>query len=196
MPQYGDFCAPPAKIYRSMVARILTAHTVVLRVTGIATLFYFFHLLAWKFPRTSIEVDLVPSKFPWKLVEVDLLLSRLVEASKEVRGIIPCQWKWKFLLLPSVAASTNILRGSLHALPYTLTYFHILPRISQTSSCFNKTCTRVGRLPFQLLPWGFPSTSMEANLYSWKLPWKSLDNIYFHGNFHESWWKYIYFHCD
>ena len=50
-----------------------------------------------------------------------------------------CRWKWKLPLLPSMAASTNIFRGSFHELPYTPTYFHLLPRVSYTSSCFHKT---------------------------------------------------------
>ena len=76
-----------------------------------------------------MEVDSLPYEFPWKLVE----------ASMEVHGSFHCRWKWKLPLLPSIAASTNIFRGNFHDLPYTPTYFHLLPRVSQTSSCSFKS---------------------------------------------------------
>ena len=59
--------------------------------------------------------------------------------------------------------------GSLHdhiqwKLPrYTPMYFHLLPRVSQTSSCFYRNPMRVHRLPFVILPWIFPPTSMEGS---------------------------------
>ena len=58
---------------------------------------------------------------------IDLLPWKLVEASMEIHGNFHCRWKWKFPLLPSIASSTNICRGSFHELPYTPTYFHLLP---------------------------------------------------------------------
>ena len=54
--------------------------------------------------------------------------------SGSFHGSFHCRWKWKLPLLPSIAASTNILRGSFHELPYTPTYFHLPPRVLQTSS--------------------------------------------------------------
>ena len=99
-----------------------------------------------------------------------------------IHGIFHGRRNWKVPLLPSIAASTNIFRGSFHGLPCTLVYLHLLPRVSQTSSCFHKTSIRVHQLPFDLLPWNFSpnsmETSMEVNLLSWKsveadfLPWK------------------------
>ena len=87
-------------------------------------------LLPWKLPWKSVSVDLLSWKFPWKLVGVDLLPCKLVEASMEIHGSFHCRWKWKLPLLPSIAASTNIFRGSFHELPCTPTYFHLLPRVS------------------------------------------------------------------
>ena len=40
-----------------------------------------------------------------------------------------CRWKWKLPLLPSMAASTNIFRGSFHELPYTPIYFYLPSRV-------------------------------------------------------------------
>ena len=74
-----------------------------------------------------------------KFEEVDLLHWKLVEASVEVHGSFCCRWKWKLRLLPSIAASTNVFRRIFHELPYTPTYFHLLPRVAQSSSCFRKT---------------------------------------------------------
>ena len=119
---------------------------------------------------TSLEVGgsrFTSMEIPRKLVQVDLLPWKLVKASMEVRGIFYCRWKWKLPLLPSLAASTNIFRGSFHELPYIPTYFHLLP------SWFHKTSIRVHRGRFH------------------QLPWKS---IYFHGSFHGSRWKWIYIH--
>ena len=90
------------------------------------------NLLPWKLTWKSVEVDLLPSKFPWKVVEVYFLPSQLVEASIEMHGSFYCRWKWKLALLPSIATSANIFRGSSHELPYTPTYFHLLPQVSQT----------------------------------------------------------------
>ena len=140
------------------------------------------NLLPWKFPWKSVEVDLFPWKFPWNLVEADLLQWKFVEASMEVRGSFHCRWKWKRPLLQKIAASTEYTRGSFHELLYTPTNFHLLPRVSQTSSSFHNNFIRVHQLPFDLLPWNFSpnsmETSMEVNLLSWKsveadfLPWK------------------------
>ena len=90
-------------------------------------------------------------------------------------------------MLPSICSFTNTFRGSLsfHELPSTPTYFHLLPRVSQTPSWFHKTSVRVSRRSFDLLPWKFPIISfhgshfpfMEASRSRWK-------NILFHGNFH------------
>ena len=81
---------------------------------------------------TSIEVggSRFTSMDPWKLVGVGLLPWKLVEASMEVDGSFHCRWKWKLPLLPSIAASTNILAESFHDLSYTSTYCHLLPRVS------------------------------------------------------------------
>ena len=114
------------------------------------------NLFPWKLRWKSVEVGLLPWKFPWKLVEVDILPWKLVEASMEVQGSFHLRWKWKPPLLPSIAASTNMFRGSFHELPYTPTYFHLHPRITQFSNCFDKTSTMVHRLPFDLLQRNFP----------------------------------------
>ena len=103
-------------------------------------------------------------KFPWKLVEVDLLPWSLVEASMEIHGIVYCRWKWNLPLLPSIAASTKKIRGSFHELPYTPKYFHLIPRVPQTSGCIYKNSVRVHRIPFDVLPWNFPLTSMETSI--------------------------------
>ena len=96
------------------------------------------NLLPSKLPSKSLEECLLPRKFPWKLVEVYLLPWKLVEASIEVHGSFHTRWKGKLPLLPSIAASTNVPRGSFHELPYTPTYLHLLSRVLETSSCFHK----------------------------------------------------------
>ena len=52
------------------------------------------------------------------------------------------------------------------------TYFHLLPRVSQTSSSFHKTSIRVHRYPSDLLLWSFPPISMET----------SVEVFYFHAS--------------
>ena len=59
-------------------------------------------------------------------------------------------------------------------LPYTPVYFHLLPRVSQTCSCFRKTSVRVHQVPFDLLPWKFLSinfhgSKLKVDLLPWKL---------------------------
>ena len=114
-----------------------------------------FHVEVNFLPWKSVEVGLLPWKIPWKLVEVDFLPWKLVEASKEVHGSFHYRWKWKLPLHPSIAASTNIFRGSRHEFPYTSIYSHLHPRESQTSNSFHKTVVRVHWLPFHPLPWEF-----------------------------------------
>ena len=123
-------------------------------------------LLRWKFPWKSVEVDLLRNsmEIPMEVGgTVGLLPWKLVKASIEVHGSFRCRWKLNLPLLPSIAPSTNIFRGSFHELPHTPTYFY-LTQIPQTSSFFHKTSIRVHRLPFDLLPYTFPSTSMEASM--------------------------------
>ena len=113
----------------------------------------------------------------WTLVEVYSFPCKLVEASMEVHESFHCRWKWKLPLLPSIAASTNIFRGNFHDLPYTPTYFHLLPRVSQASSCFHKT---------QSNPNPNPSSNPKLELSSWKLAfqlsWKLVVDRSFHGS--------------
>ena len=111
---------------------------------------------------------------PWKLVKVDLLPWKLVEASMEIHGRFYCRWQCKPPLLPSIATSTNIFRRSFHEVPYTPTYFHLLPRVSQSSSCFHKTNPN---LKLELPPWKrayfqLPRKNMEVHGSSTLLPWK------------------------
>ena len=63
-----------------------------------------------------------------------------------------CRWKLKLPLLSSSAASTNIFSGSLHELPYNPTYFHPIPRVSQTSGWFHKTNPNPN---FSCLSWNY-----------------------------------------
>ena len=63
-----------------------------------------------------------------------------------------CRWKLKLPLLSSSAASTNIFSGSLHELPYNTTYFHPIPRVSQTSGWFHKTNPNPN---FSCLSWNY-----------------------------------------
>ena len=128
-------------------------------------------------------------------MEVGLLLWNLVEASMEVDISFHWRSKWKLSLLPSTAASTTICGGSCHELPYIPTYFHLLPRVSHTSSCFHQTSFKVHQLPFNPLPWKFPPTFMEYSMEAAEasaevnlLPWKLLEapmDVY--GSFHWRW---------
>ena len=126
-----------------------------------------------------MEVNLLPWKPPWKSVESDYFHLNFHEVGgcrftfMEVSGSFHGS-TWKFPLSEEVEASVASINCSVHEhspwkLPYTPTYFHLLPRLSQTSSCFYKTSIRDHRLPFDLLPWWFPPTSMEVNLLPWKL---------------------------
>ena len=165
----------------------------------------------------SMEVGgriLLQWKFPWKLVEADFLPWNLVEAPMEVHGSFHRRWKRKLPLLPWIAASTNIFHGSFHELLYTSVYFHLLPRVSQTSRCFHKTSINVHRLPFNQVTkfrrffHGSQFNSMEASmevggriLLQWKFPWKLVEveslpwklveaSMEVHGSFHCRWrWK-------
>ena len=87
------------------------------------------------------------------------------------------------------------VRGSFRELPYNLTYFHLLPRLSRTSRSFYNFHKGSPRLPFDLLPWTFPPTSVEVNFLPWKisfksmeadfLPWRcswKLEEVSFHGS--------------
>ena len=93
-----------------------------------------FHLLPWKFPPTSMETS----------IEVNLLRSRQLP------------------LLLSVTASTNIFRGSFPELPHTRAYFHLLPRVSQTSNCFHKTNPNTNPT-LELPTWKMLPTSKEVD---------------------------------
>ena len=87
----------------------------------------------WTLPWRSLQVDLLS----WKLFSIDvdgnkLTSMKFVEASTKVHGSFLCRSKWKLPSLSSIAASTNIFRGSFYELSYTLTYLRLRPRISQT----------------------------------------------------------------
>ena len=155
----------------------------------------------WKLPWKPVEVDLLPWEIPWKLLEVDLLHRTSwtfpLLTSMELHGSFHSRWKWKLPLLASIiASSTNTILGSFHEIPYTPTYSHLLPRVSQTSSSFHKISIRVHRfirvhrLPFDLptrktpptfretsnlLPCKFPWKSVEVNLLAWKFPCKLVE---------------------
>ena len=73
-----------------------------------------------------------------KLVEEDLLPWKLVGASMEMLPLLPSIGVSTNIFRPPIAASTDISRRSSHELLYTLTYFLLLPRASQTSGCFHK----------------------------------------------------------
>ena len=141
---------------------------------------------------------------PWMYIHGNVRGSRWKYFYLGIHGNFHCRWNRKLPLLQSIVASTNMFRRSFHELPSTPLSFHLLPRVSQTSTYLNRTPTRVHRVPFDLLPLTFPptctETSVEVNLLPWKLPWNSVKasmevhgsrwkNIYFHGDFHGSWWK-------
>ena len=153
---------------------------------------------------TSMEALLEVGGSVYTSVEISIEVSGIRCTSMEVsRSFHGSTWKFKFPLsmeveasiFPSIAACTNVFRGSFHELPYTPTYFPLLLRVTQTSSCFHKTSRRVHRLPFDLLPW--------KSIYFHGSRWM---NIYVnHGNFHKTSirlcrfpfdllpWKLIYF---
>ena len=121
----------------------------------------------------------------WKqLVEVNLLPWKLVDSCMQVHGSFRCRWKWKLPFLPSVEVSTNVFRGSFHDVPYTPTYFHLLPRVSQTSSRFHKTN-----------PDHIPNPKLELPPAYLQLRWKQMEASMeviccFRGSWnylHESW---------
>ena len=72
-------------------------------------------------------------------MELDLLPIKVSGSFRGSTWEFPLSVEVEAPLLPSIAASTNIFRGSFNELPYAPTYFHLLPRVSQTSSCFHKT---------------------------------------------------------
>ena len=112
------------------------------------------NLLPWKLPYKLVEVHLLTWKFPCKLVEVELPPWILMEASMQVHGSFHCRWQLKVPLFPSIAACTNIFSGNFPKLPSTPANFHLLPRISQTSSFFDKTKPHPSlNLKLELLPW-------------------------------------------
>ena len=137
-----------------------------------------FDLILWYLPPTSMEISMEVNSRPWKFpsIEVDLLPWKLVEASMEVSGSFHCWWKWKLPLLPSIAASTKIFRGSFHERPHTPTHFHLLPRVSQNSGCFHKT-NPDPVLTLELPPW---------KLAYFQLPWKYTE-VDGSSCFRESW---------
>ena len=94
-------------------------------------------------------------------LEVDLLSWKLLEASMGVYGTFTDGGRMEACIASSIAASTTIFGRSFRGLPYTPIYSHLLPRVSQTSSCSHKHSTRVHQIPFDLLSWNFPPTSME-----------------------------------
>ena len=106
----------------------------------------------------------------FKLVELDLLSWKLVEASMEVHGSVHCRWKCKLPLLPSIAASAHMFRGGFHELPCPPTYFHLRPRVSQTSSCCYETLTLTLTLSWSYLHGSWPTSHFHGSW--WKLPWK------------------------
>ena len=78
---------------------------------------------------------------------------------------------WKFSLTVDVGASIASINcrihdqfgASFHELSYTPIVFHLLPRVSQTSSYFHKHSVSVHRFPIGLLPWKISPTSIELN---------------------------------
>ena len=101
--------------------------------------------LPWKFPRSflqltwkltwksiyfhgsfqSVEEYLLPWKFSMQVGGRRFTFME-VSGSLHATWKFTLQWKWKFPLLPPIAASTNIFRGSFHGLPYTLHTFCLL----------------------------------------------------------------------
>ena len=91
------------------------------------------------------------SRFTSKEISRDVGGSRFTSMEvRRFRGSFHCRWKWKLPLLPSIATSTNIFRGSFHAHPYTPTYLHLLARVSQISSCFHDTNPTLELPPWKL----------------------------------------------
>ena len=91
-----------------------------------------------------------------------------IEVSRSFHGST-----WKFLLSVEVEASIasiscmDIFCGSFHEIPHTPTYFCLLPRVSQTSSCFHKTNRNRNPNPkLELPPW---------KLVYFQLPWKLVE---------------------
>ena len=130
-----------------------------------------FHGSTWKFP-LSVEVE-----------------ASIASINGSFHEHIP----WKLPLLPSIASSTNIFNGSFHELSYTPTYFHLLSRVSQTSTCFQKTNPSPNPKP-ELPPWNrwkymeVVCCSMEAGatcMGAGLLP----TSMEVGGSFHGSRWK-------
>ena len=79
-----------------------------------------------------------------------------------------------------------MFRGRFHDVPYNSTYVPLLPRVSQTSSCFHKTSIRVHGLTFGIYPWEFAPTSMATSMKIILLKFY----MEVHGSFHCRWkWK-------
>ena len=119
-----------------------------------------------------MEVGVLPRKFLWKLEEVDVLPWTFVESFMEVHGSFHCRWKGKLPLLPSVAAATNIFRGSFHELPYTptyLTYFHEYDKPPAASTKLTLTLTLT--LSWSCFYGSWPTSNlgtMEVDGSTWK----------------------------
>ena len=138
-----------------------------------------FHGIEFTSMETSMEVGgsrFTSMEFPWKLVEMDSLPWKLVEASMKMHGSFHCRWKYKLPLLPSIAASTNIFRGSFHELPYIPTY--ILPLTCTSITNFQLLLKDLRKLPptsvrstvlARKFPQNFPGISTEVILLPWKL---------------------------
>ena len=135
------------------------------------------------------------SKETWKLMELYLLPIKVSGSFRGSTWEFPLSVEVEAPLLPSIAASTNIFRGSFNELPYAPTYFHLLPRVSQTSSCFHKTNPNPNP-KLEPPPWKLAHIQLQGkymDLVCWllalklayfPLPWNLVG-----GNFHGSWWK-------
>ena len=111
---------------------------------------------------------------------------------------------WEIPLSVEVEASIVSINCSFHEcmpwkLPwasiYPYIFFHLLPRVSQTSRCFYKTCIRVYRLPFVLLPWKspwklLPWTSVAGYLLPWKVGGRRFTFMEVSGSFHGRTWTF------
>ena len=107
--------------------------------------------------------------------EVDLLPQKLVEVSVEVQGSFRCQWTWKLPLLPSIAAATNIFRGSFHERLYTPKY---PPPVSNSIANFQLLRKDFHNGP----PTSVRPTSMDSSTNF---------HLNFHESFHGSCWENI-----
>ena len=115
-----------------------------------------------------MKVFILPWKFPWKLVEVNVFSRKLVEASTEAHGIFLCQWEWKLLFFLSIAACTNVFRGSFHELLYTPTYFHLITNVQLLQLDFHKGPPASVRSSYMEVPPASIVISIEVNFLRWK----------------------------